>query len=105
MVLEAAKNCGNKSVMSEVGRRKQIYEALVLIALCLDPTKNRTSFQKYSCSQPLEQQDWGSSYESWHLDPSSKPCVHGQITFDLILQQHLLFSVGRVGVELYKICS
>lgn len=60
MVLEATKNCGNKSVMSEVGRRKQIYEALVLIALCLDPTKNRTSFQKYSCSQPLTPKCWSS---------------------------------------------
>lgn len=60
IVLEAAKKCGNKSVMNEEGRRKQIYEAVVLISLCLNPAKNRTSFQKYSYSQPLTLKFWSS---------------------------------------------
>lgn len=50
----------NKSMMSEVGRKKWIYEAVVLICLCLDPAKNSTSFWKYSCSQPLTPKCWSS---------------------------------------------
>lgn len=54
----------------------------------------------------LEQWDGVAATSSGTLIPASaEPCVHGQMTFGLIFQQPLLFSVGHVGAELVEICS